>query len=271
MSFIANINDRSQLGNRDSEIAMLIEDTDMIPSFMDGKEYKAAKFAHSLRMQLFKEHLGLLDFNNWEQLIKGEAQRAPNVDVDEPIETHHTNERATEEEIRTYEKAGPNKVLEHQKRSGATKPVDASDFGTEAAVRMDAKALDPLAPHCHQAIWNATAENNTLIYRDLFRCVPDDTVHTFEQHRKFLPDPAKIPHGHVADPDLHGREIRQRLSKVRGHLVQFPSDYLKDENMLGSLIRETVTPMVIFTWFIYLLQLRFFKHHTFLLLLSFCQ
>ncbi|OAC98061.1 hypothetical protein MUCCIDRAFT_150547 [Mucor lusitanicus CBS 277.49] len=191
-----NINDRSQLGNRDSEIAMLIEDTDMIPSFMDGKEYKAAKFAHSLRMQLFKEHLGLLDFNNWEQLIKGEAQRAPNVDVDEPIETHHTNERATEEEI---------------------------------------------------PIWNATAENNTLIYRDLFRCVPDDTVHTFEQHRKFLPDPAKIPHGHVADPDLHGREIRQRLSKVRGHLVQFPSDYLKDENMLGSLIRETVTPMVIFT------------------------
>ncbi|KAL9553707.1 hypothetical protein PS6_003791 [Mucor atramentarius] len=243
--YVTNINDRSQLGNRDSEIAMLIEDTDMIPSFMDGKEYKAAKFAHSLRMQLFKEHLGLLDFNNWEQLMRGEAERAPNVDIDEPIETHHTNERVTEEEIRTYETAGPNKVLEHEKRSGA-KPVDSSDFGTKA-IRIDAKALDPLAPHCHRDIWNATAENNTLIYRDLFRCVPDDTVHTFEQHRKFLPDPAKIPHGHVADPDLHGREIRQRLSKVRGHLVQFPSDYLKDENMLGSLIRETVTPMVIFT------------------------
>jgi phosphatidylserine/phosphatidylglycerophosphate/cardiolipin synthase-like enzyme len=241
----ANINDRSQLGNRDSEIAMLIEDTDMVPSFMDGKEYKAAKFAHSLRMQLFKEHLGLLDFTNWEQLIKGEAKRAPNVDVDEPTETHHTNEHTTKEEIRVFESAGPDRVLEHEKRSGAN-PIDSTDFGT-MAVRLDAKALDPLAPHCHQDIWNATAKNNTMIYRDLFRCVPDDTVHTFEQHRKFLPDPTKIPHGHVADPDLHGREIRHRLGKVRGHLVQFPLDYLKDENMLGSLIRETVTPMVIFT------------------------
>ncbi|CEP13648.1 hypothetical protein [Parasitella parasitica] len=241
----ANINDRSQLGNRDSEIAMLIEDTDMIPSFMDGKEYKAAKFAHSLRMQLFKEHLGLLDFTSWDQLIKGEATLAPNVNADEPIETHHTNEHATEEEIRDYEAAGPNRVLEHKKRSGAA-PIDSADFGT-MAVRVDAKALDPLASHCYQDLWNATAENNTLVYRELFRCVPDDTVHTFEQHRKFLPDPAKIPHGHVADPELHGREIRQRLGKVRGHLVQFPCDYLKDENMLGSLIRETVTPMVIFT------------------------
>lgn len=34
----ANINDRSQLGNRDSEIAMIVEDTEMVPSFMNGKE-----------------------------------------------------------------------------------------------------------------------------------------------------------------------------------------------------------------------------------------
>jgi phosphatidylserine/phosphatidylglycerophosphate/cardiolipin synthase-like enzyme len=34
----ANINDRSQLGNRDSEIAMLVEDTEMVSSFMNGKE-----------------------------------------------------------------------------------------------------------------------------------------------------------------------------------------------------------------------------------------
>lgn len=33
----ANINDRSQLGNRDSEIAMIVEDTEMVPSFMNEK------------------------------------------------------------------------------------------------------------------------------------------------------------------------------------------------------------------------------------------
>jgi hypothetical protein len=223
---------------------MLIEDTDMLPSFMNGKEYKAAKFAHSLRMQLFKEHLGLLDFTNWDQLIKGQIPTFKDIDAS-LAKAHHTNQHATEEEIRTLESAGPAMVLNHRKRSGAN-PIDSTDFDA-MAVRLDAKALDPLADHCCKDLWNATAEKNTLIYRDLFRCVPDDTVHTFEQHRKFLPDPTKIPHGHVADPNLHGREIKQRLSKVRGHLVQFPTNYLKDEKMLGSLIRETVTPMVIFT------------------------
>jgi phospholipase D1/2 len=43
---IANINDRSQLGNRDSEIAMLIEDTEMVPSYMNGKEV-CIEYIHS--------------------------------------------------------------------------------------------------------------------------------------------------------------------------------------------------------------------------------
>lgn len=42
----ANINDRSQLGNRDSEIAMLVEDTEMVSSFMDGKEVKKNTHTH---------------------------------------------------------------------------------------------------------------------------------------------------------------------------------------------------------------------------------
>jgi phospholipase D1/2 len=33
----ANLNDRSQMGDRDSEIAMIVEDTDIIPSKMNGE------------------------------------------------------------------------------------------------------------------------------------------------------------------------------------------------------------------------------------------
>ena len=36
---------RSMLGNRDSEVAMLIEDTEMIPSYMDGKEVNKKKLS----------------------------------------------------------------------------------------------------------------------------------------------------------------------------------------------------------------------------------
>ena len=56
----ANMNDRSQLGNHDSEIAVVIEDPTMIVSQMNGQPFQASRFAASLRRQLFRKHLGLL-------------------------------------------------------------------------------------------------------------------------------------------------------------------------------------------------------------------
>lgn len=50
----ANINDRSLLGKRDSELAVLIEDTEMEPSLMDGGAYQAGRFALSLRKHCFR-------------------------------------------------------------------------------------------------------------------------------------------------------------------------------------------------------------------------
>jgi len=56
----ANLNDRSQVGNHDSEIALVVEDTEMIESRMDGRRYGASRFAASFRRQIFREHLGLI-------------------------------------------------------------------------------------------------------------------------------------------------------------------------------------------------------------------
>lgn len=44
------------LGKRDSEIAVIVEDTNMIASVMDGEDYKAGRFAQSLRLQCFRYH-----------------------------------------------------------------------------------------------------------------------------------------------------------------------------------------------------------------------
>ena len=38
-----------------------MKDEEYVQSVMDGKDYKAGKFAYSLRMRLFCEHLGYLD------------------------------------------------------------------------------------------------------------------------------------------------------------------------------------------------------------------
>ncbi|XP_022741381.1 phospholipase D zeta 1 isoform X2 [Durio zibethinus] len=55
----ANINDRSLLGSRDSEIGVFIEDKEFVDSRMGENPWKAGKFALSLRLSLWSEHLGL--------------------------------------------------------------------------------------------------------------------------------------------------------------------------------------------------------------------
>ncbi|KAI1319331.1 phospholipase D/nuclease [Xylariaceae sp. FL0255] len=63
----ANLNDRSQLGTHDSEIAVVIEDPEPVASMMDGRPYTASKFACSLRRQLWRKHLGLLPDQRWDR------------------------------------------------------------------------------------------------------------------------------------------------------------------------------------------------------------
>uniref|UniRef100_A0A672S291 phospholipase D n=1 Tax=Sinocyclocheilus grahami TaxID=75366 RepID=A0A672S291_SINGR len=67
----ANINDRSMLGKRDSEVAVIFEDSETTPSVMDGQKYQAGKFALQLRLECFKTILGAFD--------------DPTIDVSDPI------------------------------------------------------------------------------------------------------------------------------------------------------------------------------------------
>jgi phospholipase D1/2 len=73
----ANINERSLRGDRDSELAAVIRDTDLIDGYgilliieslyiltrtfrkMAGKPFKVGRFAHTLRVRLMREHLGI--------------------------------------------------------------------------------------------------------------------------------------------------------------------------------------------------------------------
>jgi len=56
----SNLNDRSQLGYHDSELSIVMEDTNKIDIQMGGKPWKAGHHAATLRRMLWREHLGLL-------------------------------------------------------------------------------------------------------------------------------------------------------------------------------------------------------------------
>jgi phospholipase D1/2 len=59
----ANINDRSQVGKHDSEIAMVINDHEKVQSILAGKNRMVSKKALELRKTIFKEILGTSDEN----------------------------------------------------------------------------------------------------------------------------------------------------------------------------------------------------------------
>ncbi|RDW67489.1 uncharacterized protein DSM5745_09355 [Aspergillus mulundensis] len=56
----ANLNDRSLKGGRDSEIAVVVEDTHELASTMHGQDFQANWFAAIFRRYLCRKHLGLL-------------------------------------------------------------------------------------------------------------------------------------------------------------------------------------------------------------------
>lgn len=55
----ANINERSMRGSRDSEVAAIVRDSEIIHSTMNGEPYDVGRFPHTLRLRLMREHLGV--------------------------------------------------------------------------------------------------------------------------------------------------------------------------------------------------------------------
>lgn len=55
----ANINERLMRGVRDLEVACVVRDLEVVHTKMNGQPYAAGKFAHTLRMRLMREHMGV--------------------------------------------------------------------------------------------------------------------------------------------------------------------------------------------------------------------
>ncbi|KAK9450986.1 uncharacterized protein V1518DRAFT_371319 [Limtongia smithiae] len=78
----ANINERSMRGSRDSEVAAFIRDTDQVESLMGGKPYLVGRFAHTLRVRLMREHLGI-DVDGLDELERASAETVHNLTEDQ--------------------------------------------------------------------------------------------------------------------------------------------------------------------------------------------
>ncbi|KAF2832650.1 phospholipase D [Ophiobolus disseminans] len=97
----ANINERSMLGSRDSEVAAIVRDTEVLDSYMAGQPYKVGKFPHTLRMRLMREHLGVDTDAIGEEEWMSQMSDADSVgfQTESSTPSSPTTQRATEQKL----------------------------------------------------------------------------------------------------------------------------------------------------------------------------
>ncbi|CAH0059635.1 unnamed protein product [Clonostachys solani] len=179
----SNLNDRSQRGDHDSELSIVMEDTRKVSSTMNGEAFEAGYHATTLRRYLWREHLGLLP----PQSLNAEGDinaQPPTVNPENDI----------------YDKDESWKFVE-----------------------------DPLSDELWE-MWTTQADTNTKLFRHIFHADPDDHIKDFDDYDRYLP-PRGVKAGHVFDQFLPPEDIRNKLDQIKGHLVWYPLEFLRDAEM----------------------------------------
>ncbi len=143
----ANINDRSVMGDRDTEIAAMVVDTETSTKPLDGKNaHPVRNFAHELRVALWKKHLGLskngkagpLPASSLESLIEKPAA----------TETIAAIQKLVEANSAAYEQAFPwvPRNKDNRKRAGAKGNDPVPEMGSSIWPGWRSKEDDHLQP-----------------------------------------------------------------------------------------------------------------------------
>ena len=193
----ANLNDRSQLGDHDSEIAIIVHDPTPVDSYMNGRPWKASRFAASLRRQIFRKHLGLL---------KHQIMDHPDQNF-EPIGAPNEYDWGSEEDRQVMDPVSD----EFQ---------NLWNWRAKTNTDVFAKVFQPV-PYDGVRTWKQ--------YDDYYgRFFAEQKVKGEDK-----PKPSKYKWGHVVAENFPGgvREVKEELSKVKGTLVEMPLLFLKDEDI----------------------------------------
>lgn len=198
----ANMNDRSQLGYHDSEIAVVIEDQNHIDSMMDGHPYRASRFAATLRRQLFRKHLGLL----------------PSQDMEHPTQNFEPIGVPN-----TYDYHSP----EDQLVTDPLTNVFLNTWNSRAKANTDAfaRVFHPV-PHDSVRTW----KDYESYYEHFFKSADKDAQ---DGEKKA---PSKYMWGHVVAeefaPGGQGvKQVKDVLSTIKGTLVEMPLSFLIEEDI----------------------------------------
>ncbi|XP_063062695.1 phospholipase D1 [Engraulis encrasicolus] len=99
---------------------------------------------------------------------------------------------------------------------------------------------DPISDQFYKEVWMSTAARNATIYQKVFRCLPSSDVRNISELEGYLAKP-----GLEKEDPLRAQE---ELRKIRGFLVQFPLQFLSEQNLLPPIgSKEAMVPMEVWT------------------------
>ncbi|KAK7048243.1 NUC071 domain-containing protein [Favolaschia claudopus] len=151
----ANINERSQRGDRDSELAAVIRDTDLIDGSMAGKPFQVGRFAHSLRVRLMREHLGVDVDSMEEDHLMARKPVKPEYDLEKWVPDADENDGYVKDpKSRTGVREFAGTVAD-----GITQAIHG---GTEAGENLAGKALRKVGLHHGATAQKRTAGDEVL-------------------------------------------------------------------------------------------------------------
>ncbi|KAL8298553.1 hypothetical protein RB600_003195 [Gaeumannomyces tritici] len=209
----ANLNDRSQLGDHDSEIAVVIEDPSPVQSRMAEQDFTASRFATSLRRQLFRKHLGLLP--------------------DQPCDRPDANWTPVTRDHNQYDWGSPADVLVEDPLSVRFLELWRSTARTNTEVLS--KAFHNV-PNDAVRTWDDYDSffSRHFIIPGAEKKEEDDDDE--ERRRREEEDANKVQYGHVVREEFPGgvSELKDWLSRVRGSLVEMPLQFLVDVHDLAK-------------------------------------
>ncbi len=187
---------------------MLISDPTPLPSTMNNRPYQASKFAATLRRQLFRKHLGLLEAQDMDN---------PNANF-EPIGVPNSYDFGSRED------------------EAVTDPLSDkfSNLWNVTARRNTDIFGQIFHPVPHDSVRNW--KDYDTFYAHFFQ-PPKQSTKEGESTDKKLPKlPSKYKWGHVVaenfSPGEQGaREVKELLAGVRGTLVEMPLLFLIEEDI----------------------------------------
>ncbi|RFU75968.1 phospholipase d [Trichoderma arundinaceum] len=193
----ANLNDRSQLGTHDSEIAVVIEGPRTLDSYMNGEQYAASEFAASLRRYIFRKHLGLIPDQRWDQPTKNWL---PVTDAPNEYDWGSSADRLVEDPL------SPDFLNLWE---------DTANTNTEAFSR----AFHPV-PDDRVRTWDDYDEFFSKHF--IIPSAKGDDEKSEDGNE------GKVPYGHAVREEFPGgvEELKEWLGRIRGNLINMPLQFL---------------------------------------------